>query len=375
VTDIRMAKEGSTATIYVYDEIGSGSFFFEMFGAKDMQRALGEAGNATDLVVRINSMGGSAHEAIAMHNLLKDHPAKVTTIVDGMAASAASVVFMAGDSSEMRTGSQLMIHNPSRSTWGDIKDHERSISSLKSTTEAAIDIYEKKSGKSRESIGKMMDEETWLTSSEAKEEGFADVIVEAEAVETKATPEMAARTRRQFKRMPDNVLVMAAEPSPKPTPKPKEPSMSGDTVSADDVKSLLADFKTDLKNELKELGNSSDDPPEMTEAEAERHRVSEIHSVCQMAGIDAAQIKKYVDEETSLETVQMAVIEKLKASNKPASEGGGDGIDADPHAAYRKEYKDAMNSGVAMSCSENEYVNVRLQEDGKPVVDFEKKGA
>ena len=164
VKEIRMAHsdDGNTATIYIYDDIGQDSFWFDMYSAKDMKNAIDRAGEAENLHVRINSLGGDAYQGIAMHSLLKNCGKKVTIFVDGIAASAASVPAMSG-TLVMRTGSQLMIHNPATYAYGTADELQRSINQLNATTESAIDIYEAKSGKSRKSIAKMMDDETWLS--------------------------------------------------------------------------------------------------------------------------------------------------------------------------------------------------------------------
>ena len=216
---------------------------------------------------------------------------------------------------------------------------------------------------------------------EAKNEGFADSIDEASAVEMKAGPRMAAKAKKRMKHIPEAVLS-AVSPKPDPTPEPTTSSTPEVKVSKtkDDkgkepeapkqpetVSMTVAEYEA-LKSNQK---------PQKTEmqmaAEAERHRVTEIHSVCQMAGIDAAQIKKYVDEGTSLDIVQKAAITTMSANNPPASDGGGD-KGTDENAAYRKEYRDVVNDGVSMSCTEDEYVNVRREEEGKKPVDFSKKG-
>ena len=383
--EIRMAfsNSGKTADIYIYDDIGQDSFWFDSYSVKDMKASLAEAADAENLNIRINSLGGDPYQAIAMHSLLKDSGKNVTCIVDGIAASAASVVAMSG-TLEMRTGSQLMIHNPSMMAYGTADDLERTINQLKATTESAIDIYEAKSGKSRQSISKMMTDETWLSAQEAKNEGFADSITETEAVSMSATPEMAARAKKVCKHIPEAALSLVQTMSA-PTLEPKQPEAPEVKVSetptneqaktdppADPNQPQVIQMSVAEYEKLR--GNQDPEKDAVTlAAEAERTRVTEIHSVCQMAGIDATTQKKYIDEGTSLEIVQKAAITAMSTNNPPASDGGDQTADED--ASYRKEYRDAINNGVAMTASENEYVNVRRREDGKATKTFDAKEA
>lgn len=106
-------------------------------------------------------------------------PNKKSVIIEGLAASIASIIAMAGDDVHMALGSEMMIHNPATYVFGDTKDLEKAINSLVTTKESLIDIYEQKTGLSREELSDMMDAETWLTSTEALEKGFCNSIDES----------------------------------------------------------------------------------------------------------------------------------------------------------------------------------------------------
>ncbi|TWD55342.1 ATP-dependent protease ClpP protease subunit [Agrobacterium vitis] len=131
-----------------------------------------------DISIRLNSAGGSAFQGIAIYNALREHSARITVYVDALAASAASVIAMAGDLVVMRPGSMMMIHNPASITIGTADDHRKSAMTLDQIAEAAAEIYVRKSGKPAREILRMMKDETWMSGSIARSLGFADEIEE-----------------------------------------------------------------------------------------------------------------------------------------------------------------------------------------------------
>lgn len=127
--------------------------------------------------VRINSYGGMVSEGLAIYNALRDHKAKIRTIVDGFACSAASVVFMAGDERIMHPASLLMIHNAWVTTWGDANQLRKDADDLEKITQATKSAYLEHINVSEEELTKMMDKETWILPDEALEMGFATAIM------------------------------------------------------------------------------------------------------------------------------------------------------------------------------------------------------
>lgn len=373
IPSIRMehVNEDSTAEIYVYDDIGQESFFFDLFSAKDMRDAILRAGDAKKLVVRINSMGGSPYQAIAMYNLLKDCGKEVVTKVDGIAASAASVVAMAG-SMHMKQGSQLMIHEPQMSAYGDVSELEKRIVQLKSTTESTIGIYAEKSGKSEKSIRIMMEEETWLTAEEAVNEGFANTVDSGIPVPLKVTPNMAMRATQNMKNVPSISLFSAttkpnkgkemADENTVETPKGDSPETPIQTISM-----TVAEYEELKANQKLEVEKTEAENPQMNIEKmvtAEAHRVSEIHQIGSTVGFDARTLKKFVDEKTPLEVVQKSALEMMTSTNKPPADDGGD-TPSDENTEYRKSYRQAKASGVKMAVTEEEWINSKRISDGK----------
>lgn len=130
-----------------------------------------------DLTLWINSCGGDVFAASAIYTALKEYPHKVTVKIDSLAASAASVIAMAGDDVLMSPTAMMMIHNPATIAAGDRAEMQAAIRTLDEVKEALVTSYELKTGLSREFISRLMDSETWLNAKKAVEMKFADGIL------------------------------------------------------------------------------------------------------------------------------------------------------------------------------------------------------
>ena len=131
-----------------------------------------------DITVWINSPGGDCVAAAQIYNMLMDYPHDVTVKIDGIAASAASVIAMAGTKVLISPVGMLMIHNPATIAWGDSAEMQKAIEMLGSVKDSIINAYEIKTGLSRTKLSHMMDAETWMDTNKAVELGFADGILE-----------------------------------------------------------------------------------------------------------------------------------------------------------------------------------------------------
>ena len=138
-------------------------------------------GGEGDITVWINSPGGDCIAAAQIYNMLLEYKGNVTIKIDGIAASAASVVAMAGNKVIMSPVSMLMIHNPMTMAAGDTTEMKKAISMLTEVKESIINAYELKTGMSRDKIAKLMDAETWMDANKAVELGFADEILSRES--------------------------------------------------------------------------------------------------------------------------------------------------------------------------------------------------
>lgn len=167
------ADESSPAEIYIYDYIGSYGVEAQSF------IALLNALEATSIKVRINSPGGEVFAGYAIFNALQRKSQSgvvITTHVDGIAASMASVIAMAGDTVEMAENAMMMIHNPCGGVCGDSEDMRQMAEVLDRVKLSIVNSYAKKTGLDADEISALMDAETYMTAEEAKAKGFCDVV-------------------------------------------------------------------------------------------------------------------------------------------------------------------------------------------------------
>lgn len=212
------AKINNAAEIFLYDEIGAFGISAKNF--IDELKALGEI---KSLTVRINSIGGDLFDGLTIHNVLARHPAEVTVWIDGIAASIASVIAMAGNKVIMPDNAFMMIHRSWGAVVGNAEDMREWAEIMEKFDKSIILAYQKKSPRSAEEIEHLMREESWLTAAEAKEWGFADEISEAVKLAARATFE-------KFKNLPEPLRGLPIlgrqlqndppEPDPSPSPQP-----------------------------------------------------------------------------------------------------------------------------------------------------------
>ncbi len=174
----RMLNKGSDrGEIWLYGIIGM-DWFGDGVTAKQFAEDLKKLGKVQTIDLRINSDGGVVTDARAMYNLLVEHPAKVISHIDGIAASAASFVAMAGAEIEIAEGGFVMIHNARGVTVGEAEDHERTAAVLRQVNQTIVDTYVARTKQDQKKIKQWMADETWFTGKEAVQNGFADRIVE-----------------------------------------------------------------------------------------------------------------------------------------------------------------------------------------------------
>ena len=164
VTNVAHDAFGSERTLYLDGQISDETWW-------------GDEAGSGDITLWINSPGGDCFAAAQIYNMLMDYPGNVTVKIDGLAASAASVIAMAGTKVCMSPVAILMIHNPATLAYGDKAEMEKTIGMLSEVKESIINAYEIKSGLARTKISHMMDDETWLNARKAVELGFADEIL------------------------------------------------------------------------------------------------------------------------------------------------------------------------------------------------------
>ena len=165
----------ATRTLYLTGEISDETWFGDEVTPRMFKDEL-MAGSG-DITLWINSPGGDVFAAAQIYNLLMDYPGHVTVKIDGLAASAASVIAMAGSQVEMSPVAMMMIHNPITVAIGDSKEMQKAIDMLAEVKESIVNAYEIKTGLSRNKISRLMDAESWFNAKKAVELGFADSIL------------------------------------------------------------------------------------------------------------------------------------------------------------------------------------------------------
>lgn len=199
------AKADQSADISIFDEIG----FFGV-SAKQFIGDL-KAIDAKTIKLAINSPGGSVFDALAMYNALRQHPANVEVTVLGVAASAASLVAMAGDTIVMPENAFMMIHNPLNFAYGNADELREMADVLDKIGASLVATYANRTGLPEDEIKALLDAETWLNAEEAVLKGFADEL----------QPALKVAASFDMERLPDNVRA-AIEPPPAPEPEPED---------------------------------------------------------------------------------------------------------------------------------------------------------
>ena len=169
------------------------------------------------ITVWINSPGGDCVAAAQIYNMLMDYPADVTVVIDGIAASAASVIAMAGTTVKMSPVSLMMIHNPLTIAMGDSDEMRKAIQLLDEVKESIINAYEIKTSMSRTKLAHLMDAETWMNAKKALELGFCDEIMyQPEAAQPDSPEDSFVFSRRAVTNcLMDKVKAKLPKPEPK----------------------------------------------------------------------------------------------------------------------------------------------------------------
>lgn len=200
-----LAVQGNEADIYIYGDIVSWPWLESDVSSHNLAKEI-EGLEVDQINVYINSYGGEVAEGLAIYNALRRHKAKVRTVCDGFACSAASVVFMAGDERVMSNASLLMIHNAWLLTWGDMNQLRKDADDLETINAAAIQAYMNHISISEDELKAMLDAETWISAADALEMGFATAVVNP------ATTDKAAASLRQRQQIRDAILNRQSQP-------------------------------------------------------------------------------------------------------------------------------------------------------------------
>lgn len=176
----QLVSSEDTADLYIFGDICGWAFpeLGEQSGVTIVEQL--KAVSAKNINVHINSYGGDVAEGLAIYNTLRNHSAHITTICDGFACSAASVVFMAGDDRIMSPASLLMIHNAWTAAVGNAEELRKAADDIETITQASIEAYKAHVTIDEDELKQLMDAETWILPQDAVNMGFATAVDEVE---------------------------------------------------------------------------------------------------------------------------------------------------------------------------------------------------
>lgn len=254
------AKANDTAEISIYDEIG----FWGVSAASFAQDLKDCGNNIKQINLHIHSPGGDVFDGIAIYNLLKNHPANVTVYIDGLAASMASVIAMAGNEVIMPENAMMMIHKPWGIQGGDAEDMRKYADLLDKVENTLIPAYANKTGKTPEELAEMLSAETWLNGKECVEQGFADKLAEPLV----AMASIKSRKLEDFENMPKAMKDMLFKPqgnagsNPAPQATPTVPVNQAPPAPVDNTTQVQAELNkrnADIKAVFAPFGSAHSD--------------------------------------------------------------------------------------------------------------------
>ncbi|NEU29942.1 Clp protease ClpP [bacterium LRH843] len=204
--NMNASADGKSADIFIYGEITK--YAWEDYGEVSsitFKNELDELGEVEVINLYINSPGGSVFEGVTINNMLKRHKARVVVHVDGVAASIASVIAMAGDEIRMPSNSMLMIHNAWTFTWGNAKELRKAADDLDRISNSSMQSYLQKAGDklTEETLQELLDAETWLSAEQALEYGLCDVVEEANEMAASISDDLFAK----YKNVPQQLKL------------------------------------------------------------------------------------------------------------------------------------------------------------------------
>ena len=175
---VKNEKE-KTAELILYGSIGSDEYWDDI-SDKVFKQDIENLGEVENITLHINSPGGSVFSAVAIANTLKNHKAKVIANIDGLAASAATIITSACDTVRMPKNALFMIHNPIAFAYGNNQEMQKTVEMLDKVKNSIIETYLSKTKADKKTLSELMDNETWMDAETAKEYGFIDEIVDEE---------------------------------------------------------------------------------------------------------------------------------------------------------------------------------------------------
>lgn len=358
------------AKIELYDLLGPR--WAGMIDARMVSQSLRDAGPIDHIELRINSQGGSAFEGMAIANLLKDHPATVDVVVDGIAGSAASLPLMAGDTRRVPKNALVMIHDPSTFASGNETQMLSAIANLRAVKKAVVALYASRSTKSENEIAAMMTKETYFTGDEALAMGFATTTGDdLPAEQAPVKDQMALPPFTVFDRelLPDLAVpqleLVTKEPQMANNPAPATPAPTTPAPTAPPPATAVTAPVVPSAVPAPQLLTQADvDAAAKKAVEDERNRANDITSLCTKAGCQM-KAADFIASGKAAREVKDEIFDVLCQNNKPIGDGSSTAEPAkDPDAKYKAEYAKARDSYMKIGTSEADYIAMRRIDDG-----------
>lgn len=338
----RNAETNTPAELILYGDISSNSWYGDEVTPKLFDTELKALGDVDEIVVRINSGGGDVFAAKAIYTRLKDHKATITVKIDGWAASAATIIAMAGDKILIPADALFMIHNPKMGVLGHYSAEEfiKLSNELEVVKQSIVKKYCDKTGKSADEISQMMDEETWLDGEEAVENGFCtELMFESVETETEDATHIIVNSvsldLSKYKKPPKSLFNCRNSGSFTNKSDPKPQSEGG--VSEMEIKTV-----EDLKAAYPEL--TAQIAKDATAAE--RKRIQDIETVSLAGYEEIANAAKFESPISGGELAVKIIAEQKKQGMKFAANIEADVKDSgvnDVNPESRKSTDDSTN--------------------------------
>jgi ATP-dependent Clp protease protease subunit len=260
-------NDNKTAEIVIYDEIGKSWWGEDTVSAKQFLDDLTALGDVDAITLRVNSPGGDVFDGVAIHNSLKNHKAKVTAHVDGIAASAASFIVMAADKIVMPANSFLLIHGASGMSWGNADDMRAVADDLDRIDKSLTSTYVARAGSTTAKVKALMKEDRLMDAAEAKDWGFADEVTAEKKMAAKfslrllpkaAADKFRAEAGEPEKTEPEKTEPEKTEPAKTEPPEKTEPAKTEPPAASATVITLDAAKAQGIEEHRKYVASVTD---------------------------------------------------------------------------------------------------------------------
>lgn len=340
--------------------------------ASELLADLDDLKTKDNITIHINSVGGDLYAGLAIYNRLKALPANITTINDGLAASAASIIFQAGDTRKVNAGSNLMVHQAMGFLFGyyQLSDLQQVSKQLRAANKTAINVYAEASGRSTDEMKRLVDAETWLTGEEAVEAGLADEVISDDGAISMGLTDDGKHLIVNGVQLPTK--GMHNIPAGLPV-MPANITRSNAEKSADDKSNTKGENPMEIKN-IEELKAAYPDLMEQARAEAfdagkadgvaaERERLQGIESIeNSIQDKDLIHDAKYGDAPLNAEQLAFKALQKQSALGvtmfqdlkQDTEDSGVNGVVANPEPPQMSaEEKAASEEKAALDAVKN----------------------